>query len=115
MTQTTSDDAYNRALAPSPKGMLEAKDNPGVLEEMARMDFYALMHRFRIKSAGGLLSATQDMEWGKVLMKVGKLEAKEVQQQQLGALPTINIIFPNSGKSTQIAANNIIDVTPDAE
>lgn len=115
MTQTTTEDAYNRAIAPSPKGMLEAKDNPSVLEEVARMDFYALMHRFRIRSAAGMLSPTQDMEWGKVLMRVGKLEAKEVQQVQQGALPTINIVFPNSGQTTQIAANNVIDVTPDAE
>lgn len=117
-TQTTPDDAMDAALpAISPGAVLDAMENPAVFAETARGDLYVQMGTMRTLMANPNFPLALRVEYIKYLGKLGRVEQPDPGQQTLGAgLPTIQIVFPNSGQMTTIAPQpHTIDVTPDDE
>lgn len=115
-TQTTPEDAVNAALpGVTPAAVLRAMDDPSVIIESARGDYYVNMGLMRRLMANPNTPIGVRLEYMKHLSKVGRVEEPEVQQNA-ARLPTINIVFPNAGRTTTIAAapsHPVIDVTPE--
>lgn len=115
MSHTTPTDAIN-ALLPgvSPAAVMKAMEDPSVLSETARGDLYILMGKMRLIMANSNTPLNAHIEWSKVLARLSRIEREETGTP-LDRLPQINIIFPNSGRTTtiQAKADNVIDITPD--
>ena len=116
MSHTSPTDAIN-ALLPgvSPAAVMKAMEDPSVISETARGDLYILMGKMRLMMANSNTPLNAHIEWSKVLARLSRIERDEMGTP-LDRLPQINIIFPNSGRTTTISPQphtiDVIDITP---
>lgn len=91
-TQTTPEDAIRAALpAVNPKALMEAIEDPTVFPEIARGDFYVWMCRMRERLNNPNTPVAAMLEYGKILAKIGKLDAPEVVAPGAGATIVFNM------------------------
>ena len=76
----------------SPKGLLEAIENPKVIERQAIGDLYVQLGKLRVLSGSPSFTIAQRLQYSAFLAKLAKVDRAD-ESQDREQLPTINIIF----------------------
>ena len=109
------DAALSRTLPGiSPAGLLEAIDNPNVIEGAARGDLYVQLGILRQLSASHTFSVAHRLQYATLLAKLGKVMGADAVDGNAAQAPNVNIVFENSAEPRPIQSRPALSVVPSA-
>jgi hypothetical protein len=110
------DAALSRTLPGiSPAGLLEAIDNPNVIEGAARGDLYVQLSILRQLSASHTFSVAHRLQYATLLAKLGKVMGADAVDGSAAQAPNVNIVFEGSAEPRPIQSRPVLSVVPPGE
>jgi hypothetical protein len=94
----------------SPAGLLEAIENPNVIEGAARGDLYVQLGILRQLSASHTFSVAHRLQYATLLAKLGKVMGADAVDGNVAQAPNVNIVFENSAEPRPIQSRPVLSV-----
>lgn len=100
--------AFDAALPGfSPKGLLEALEDPGVFREMSRADLYVQMIMLREQMKNPSVSPERRLKYMEQLQKMARLPAQSAEDAHVDR-PMIQIVFSGVAAEKSISAQSAV-------
>jgi hypothetical protein len=101
----------------SPAGLLEAIENPNVIEGAARGDLYVQLGILRQLSAAHTFTVSHRLQYATLLAKLGKVMGADAVDTAAAQAPNVNIVFESPTESRPVHAGSnrpALSVVPSA-
>jgi hypothetical protein len=112
------DAGLSRALPGiSPAGLLEAIENPNVIEGAARGDLYVQLGILRQLSNSPTFSVSHRLQYATLLAKLGKVMGVDAVDGAAAQAPNVSIVFEGPASAEAKTHNNrpVLSVVPSGE
>jgi hypothetical protein len=96
----------------SPAGLLEAIENPNVIEGAARGDLYVQLGILRQLSAAHTFTVSHRLQYATLLAKLGKVMGAEAVDGAAQQAPNVNIVFESPTEPRPTQARPVLSVVP---
>ena len=99
----------------SPAGLLEAIENPNVIEGAARGDLYVQLGILRQLSASHTFTVSHRLQYATLLAKLGKVMGADAVDGAAAQAPNVNIVFEGPSEPKHVRGEKpALSVVPSA-
>jgi hypothetical protein len=96
----------------SPAGLLEAIENPNVIEGAARGDLYVQLGILRQLSAAHTFTVSHRLQYATLLAKLGKVMGTDAVDGAAAQAPNVNIVFESPVEQKAHNSRPVLSVVP---